>query len=201
MSPIIPGILEVTAWCLYDQVALPVESQPYETVRQFFVIPVGQLSYSPELQTKYFLHTNMVQAATLPAPQRLVARRLNALFFQDDKPLRLDQTPLYARTQIDFDINRKNYWTSPAWLCASPFALFGTPKDELPRLKENYGIEWERVAGALMSNPGKEGDERVDGVYIGVQDMFQVTARIQSEIPAGTKLAIHIDGPLVRSIQ
>ena len=201
MTPRI-GLLELVQWTLYDEA--PLEPSPhagYETVQRFFLTTIGQREPAADY-TKDFFHTNLYQAGMLEAPKRMILRRLNALFFQDGVPLRLHDTDLYSRAVISLQIMQKIYKQGPAWTCASPFALFGVPSEEIPRLKERYGIEWEQVSGSLALEPGDLGPSAardqvaVGGLVLWCHDYFTVEARIAGPIPKGITLAIHLDGPM-----
>ena len=197
--PIIQDVLELVSQCLYDQIDVgdPRHSRSYH----LFQCPVGQRDGN---QIKTFLQTGQFLPGQLPAPQKFLATRLNALFLWDGKPLRLYETDLYAHTEIGFSIMDKTYWRGPAWLCASPFALFGTPKEETLRLKADYGIEWEKVGATLKTVaariPGYESPEEIsDGILIETQVPFQVRADIYTDSHQA-QLAFHIDGVLARPV-
>jgi hypothetical protein len=199
----ITGILEVVSQCLYDTVQI--SEKPMSQDYHFFALPVGMHDHNAESgDYKQWLHTNTVQCGQLPAPCRFNAMRLNALFILEGNPLRIYETDLYAKTEIRFSVSQKSYWAGPAWLCASPFALFDTPKDELPRLREAYGIRWENIGANLGICHFKLGgpEEQYDGVQIGMQENFSVTARVYRETAApALTLAIHLDGIEARSAQ
>jgi len=198
MSPIIAGILEVVSQCLYDEIKL--DPSPRNLRYSFFEVPVGGRDDDSD-PIKTFLQTNLYDPGALPVPNRFIATRLNALYLHDSVPVRLHETNLYGKTLITFLVNQKVYWEGPAWLCASPFALLGTPKDELPRLKQDYGIEWERI-GATLQMPANDvaPDGYKGGVIIDRQQRFEVTANIDADSSQGLDLAIHLDGNLLRAV-
>jgi hypothetical protein len=148
---------------------------------------------SPKAETrplKSFLKTNQLIPGALPPPLVFRVDRLNALFLtKDRRPLRIYETALYTRAYINFSIMQKLYWESPAWQCASPFALFDTPKDEIPELKKLYGIEWSKV-GASFEKP----------LLIPMQTAFAVRVEMMWPLEETVHLAIHLDGELERGI-
>lgn len=195
--PIMQGVLELVSQCLYDQIDV---GDPTPRSYHLFQCPIGQRDGN---QIKTFLQTGQLLPGQLCAPQKFLATRINALFLGGGKPLRLYETDLYAHTEIGFSIMDKTYWRGPAWLCASPFALFGTPKEEIPRLKADYGIEWEKVGATLKTVdariPGYESPEEISGILIETQAPFQVRADIYTDSHRA-QLAFHIDGILARPV-
>ena len=140
-----------------------------------------------------------------PTPIRFTATRLNALFIENDRPLRIWETDLYCKTEITFEIAQKRYWQGPAWQCASPFALFGAPKIEIARLYTDYGVEWERVGGNLgvchIEKPFETRREYYEGITIEAQNYFHVRAAVYDMGPrTNLQLAVHIDGTTARPI-
>jgi hypothetical protein len=193
---VVAGIVELVQQCLYDQIPLGRQaSRRYP----FFQVPVGQTQAD---QIKTFLQTSQLMAAMLPPPTGFIATRLNALFLRDGVPVPLSGTRLYGKTLVSFSVNRKLYWEGPAWLCASPFALFTTPKDAIPRLKEDFGIEWECVGATLQPilNDANLEDVQKGGVGIRKNESFEVTANIDADYFEGLDLAIHIDGVQMRAL-
>jgi hypothetical protein len=206
MSPIYPGLMELLEWTLYDQV--PLEEKEYGQQKILFQLPLGAYEVNAEPSyTKEYLHTNLYQAAQIEAPNKLILRRFNILFFRNGLPLRVYESDLYARTAVDFAIMHKTYRHGPAWSCASPLALFDTPRAELPRLEAIYGIKWENLTGSLIGDIPTEQQANAEylrttgGVVIGCQEPFQVTVRVEGPTPAGIVVAAHLDGPFLRAIQ
>ena len=200
--PIISGILELIPQCLYDQITVGPTNSHYHLFRD----PIGTCEASSD-RIKTFLQTNQYLPAMLPAPHKFLATRLNALFLRDGKPVLLSETNLYGQTDILFSIMEKSYWRGPAWLCASPFAIFGVPKDQIPRLKPDFGIEWEKLGAPLMSDveypgykPGHKAPKEISGVLIDTHMPFEVCAGIHTQSAPGFELAVHLDGILARRV-
>ena len=189
-------ISELTSQCLYDQ--LQISGEPARRTLTFFSWPVGMGN-----PIKTFLHTNQLQSSQLPTPQVFQATRLNALFLRDGKPLGLHETGLYGKTHIEFVVAQKIYWSGPAWLCASPFALFATPKEDIPTLKETHGIEWDRVGAYLGDQVFRRDDPncRYTGILIEYGAPFYVRGNVYSDVNEQVDLAIHIDGTIERPVQ
>lgn len=177
----IVGFLDFADWVLYDEVRL----SPGGTARrQMFATPVGQADYvyahSPDSFVcwhsfvKNYLHTNSHCPGMLDPPCSMKVTRLNVLFLTH-RPLRIFETSAYRNVWIEFSVNRRTYWASPAWQCASPFALFDTPKDEIANLKERYGIAWESIGASFDAHPveihaGEYFTVRVDVIEPGIEE-------------------------------
>jgi hypothetical protein len=186
--------MELVDSCLYDETTFRPDDERFS--RSLFMIPVGQEENYAPIERRYnrplktFLKTNQLIPGALPAPLNFRVDRLNALFLTEDRrPLRIYETSLYARTLISFSIMQKSYWDSPAWQCASPFALFDTPQDEIAEIKKLYGIEWSKI-GASFEKP----------LFIPTQACFQVRAEIMWPIEEPVHLAVHLDGEIERCI-
>jgi hypothetical protein len=189
--------MELVDSCLYDETTFRPDEERF--TRSMFAIPVGQredwyyddsLRNTPVKPLKSFLKTNQLIPGMLPVPHVFRVDRLNALFLTEDRrPLRIYETSLYARTLISFSIMQKSYWDSPAWQCASPFALFDTPKDEIVALKAKYGIEWAQIGASFEKHP----------LLIPMQACFQVRAELMWPLEESVHLAVHLDGELERA--
>lgn len=143
-------MFELVSMCLYDTVHI--QKVPLRTRYALFCMPVGCIDPNerlPGADYKTFLRTSQTMCGQLEMPVKFLASRINVLFIKNNRPLRIWETDLYCKTEICFTISQKIYWEGPAWQCASPFALFGIPFVEIPKLKEKYGVEWERVGGNL----------------------------------------------------
>lgn len=205
MSPIVAGIMELSNWTLYDQQHVPVgASLPGDggIWMRFFERPwaQGYRDGKKEWGSPY-LRTNSHEALKLPAPQRLVVFRVNAMFLWRDIVLPVSESQLYGRTVIQFSINRKIYWESPAWMCASPLAIFTTPKDAIARVEKETGIAWHQF-GAQFGHDLQEGENKLPsgGLLIDYTQNFEVEASIEKNDDPDVVLAIHLDGPIARPI-
>jgi hypothetical protein len=185
MSPC-TGVIEVSECSIYDETLFHPDQKP-RWVRSLFTLPVGSSDWTrrKDLFTKSFLQTNLVQAAVLDAPKSFVIRRLNALFLTEDRPLRIFETSAYRNTLISLRINMKNLWEGPAWMCASPLALFDSPAEEITEMKDRYGIEWPKVGASFPA-----------GIEIRQQESFIVNADFQGEIEEPISLAVYLDGQM-----
>lgn len=191
----ISQIMEISAFTLYDTKGL-FEKDDLNCLKFFERSwTVQNVPGRADVWRCWYLYTNVKEKPPIPSYQKFLITRVNALFFKDGKPLRLYETDLYSLTEIEFWINAKPYWQSPAWRCASPFALFDTPKVEISRMKDKYGIEWDQVGGSVT---GKD----VDGLLIEKAEMFGVNAHVHCAVSQieGVTLAIHLDGPLARPV-
>lgn len=202
----ITGILELADWVVYDETTFAPGDLDFDRglTRNLFQIPVGQHEVHSHrripgetqgqnhwrLYIKNFLRTNMLQAGMLDSPCSMVVRRLNVLFLNDDRPLRLFETSAYRNTTLEFSINRKIYWASPAWQCASPFALFDTPKQEIAAMKEKYGIDWEKVGASFDENP----------LTIHTQEYFTVRVQMDREPEERLSCHVYLDGIEARAV-
>jgi len=205
MSPIMAKVVELLNWTLYDQQHVPVgASLPGDggiPVR-FFDRPWAQEYRDGKMEWgSPYLRTNSYQALMLPAPQKLIVFRLNAMFLRRDMVLPISESQLYGRTVIRFSINRKIYWESPAWMCASPLAIFTTPKEAIPRLEKETGIAWHQF-GAQFGLQTQEGEAKIPagGLLIETQESFEVTAYVEKNDDPDVVLAVHLDGPRARPI-
>lgn len=192
MSPIV-GWKEFCDWVLYDEVRF---GPSLPLTRQLFSIPVGQTEYHPqadvqwESYVKTFLHTNSLMAGMLDSPCEMQVSRLNVLFLTRDRPLRIFETSAYRNTTVQLAINRKIYWESPAWQCASPFALFDTPKEEIVRLGEKYGIDWKQIGASFDFHP----------LTINVQEYFTVRVQMSEDPEEELFCHVYLDGIEGRAI-
>lgn len=203
MSPITASIVEIVQWTLYDQQEVPLGTsvdQPIHFFRDPWAIEFREGEHGKQrYYVSPFLRTNLFdQPIGTKLGQTFMLSRVNALFLRNDLPLPIWESQLYARTVIEFTINQKVYWEGPAWMCASPFALFGTPREELPRLKERYGIEWEKIGATFQTH---DPPEDYDFVSIGTAQIFGVRATVERNDDPSVVLAVHLDGPLARPIQ
>jgi hypothetical protein len=201
----ITGILEVVQWALYDQQPVPVGTSIDRPVELFTGPWATEIREGRSVYTCPYLRTNLIEQPIGRHGQKFVIERLNALFLRDGVPLPIS-SPLYGRTLIRFSINQKAYWEGPAWLCASPFALFSFPAEELPKLKESFGIEWRKVGASFVSGsdrgwigPG-ESIAPLNGILIETADQFSVEASIENNTDPDVILAIYLDGPLARPV-
>jgi len=201
MSPIMAGVVELSNWTLYDQQHVPVGASVEPHLR-FFARPWAQEYRDGKIEWACpYLRTNSFEALRLPAPQRLIVFRVNAMFLRRDLVLPLSESQLYGRTVIQFLINDKTYWESPAWMCASPFAIFTTPKEAIPRIEQETGIAWRHV-GAQFGPQVQEGEEKLPsgGLLIDYAQTFEVRAYVEKNDDPDVVLAVHLDGPLARPI-
>lgn len=178
--------LELVDSCLYDEVTInPGDRNPIG----LFCVPV--FNYDPRQPTshewKQYYRTNMLQCGMLPAPERFCIHRLNVCFLTD-RPLRLYESPLYRYSFVHLSILRKMYWESPAWQCASPFALFNSPQDEIANMKTRYGIEWSRVGATF------------EDLVIDKQMSFAVRIDLAIPIESPVTVAVHLDGVSTRAV-
>jgi hypothetical protein len=199
---LIANIMELVPRTLYDSIKLPMVDSPIQTSITFFNDPwhvdvTSRKGYDDGWRCTY-LHSNVPEQPLGKYGQQFLIQRINTLFLQDGIPLLIDRTDLYAKTKISFLVNGKMYAESLAILCPSPFALFGTPKEDLAFLERKYGIPWHKVPGTLL---GESFDGDVDGVLINKAEMFEVNTIVNGSIPAGIELVIHLDGPLLRPLQ
>lgn len=180
---------ELVSSCLYDETMFRPSDERISRV--LFCAPTG--SYSPQDGKDYksFLRTNMLLAGQLPSPTRFRVDRLNVLFCSKDRPLRLFETDMYRNCFVRFSIMCKRYWESPAWLSASPFALFDSPKSEIEAMKKNYGIDWPRV-GASFQSPHE--------LLIGTMECFDVQIECIRPVREEIFCVVHLDGVEERSI-
>ena len=205
------GIFDVTPFCLYDSVQLSAGSRC-----ELFQRPLGvdnaDLVYTESGWFTRWLRTNMFESGRLSNPQEFVVKRLNVLFLRAGRPLRLFETDLYGKTAIDFRVNAKSYWQSPAWQCASPFAIFETPVEELAGLKAKYGLDWQHV-GANFTRSANDRDpqpyrhgfpnvwEETTGLLLMCQEPFIVSADVAGDVEQGLELVAHLDGVIARPVQ
>jgi hypothetical protein len=191
---------ELSAESLHDTIDLP---SGFQNERfQFFCKPIG-MDHADRVYTKdgwftRWLRTNMLLSKTLPTPREFLVKRLNVMFLHAGKPLRIYDTNLYGRTSIDFQINQKRYWQSPAWKCANPLAVFGTEK-EISEFAERWlGATFN---GATFNREVLwNGKIKIDGLFLSWQEHFCVEADICADIPADTQLVVDLDGVGSRAI-
>jgi len=200
--PIKIGLMEIVNQALYDTVNLG--HNPISRSYHLFCTPIGlEDPYGTEYgkwDGKQWLHTNMLQAGMLDAPKQFFAKRVNLLFLCEGVPLRIYETSLYARTHISFRVAEKTYWQGPGWMAASPFALFGTPQEEIQRMSERYGVEWDSVGANLVPFSNKDANFE-HGIRLDVQESFMVEARIyEGGDHENKQLAVHIDGDKIRPV-
>ena len=205
MSPIV-GNLELCDWVVYDEVTF---APGGALTRQMFSIPVGQneleLAYPVQLKTlecpdprgsklwksyvKQFLHTNSLLPGMLDTCSMKISR-LNVLFLTNSRPLRIFETSAYRKTYVELSINRKTYWASPAWQCASPFALFDTPKEEIAALGEKYGVAWKQIGASFDNHP----------LEIREQEYFTVRVQMYEQPEEELSCHVYLDGVETRAV-
>jgi hypothetical protein len=211
--------VEITRGLLYDEVDLPVKTaDQYANVDLFYhthgSLP-SDIQVTPEGWFARWHRTNVFDkpkddydGVKLTSGQEFLGTRLNALFIEDgcvvpliDQRKPTNQSSLYMRSAIQFLINNKVYWQSPIWQAASPYALFATPTDILPHMKELYGIDWKRV-GASLELDDKKSYVSPDGlgVVISYLEHFNVKVQVSGEIAEKTSLAIYLDGSILRPV-
>jgi len=199
----IVGYLEKRRWIAFDETRF--EPGTNSRRRHLFQIPLGQNDYDMRA-TKQLINTNSLQAGMLDPPKSMLVWRLNVLFLNQERPLRLFETSAYRHMLIQFKINRKIYWESPAWQCASPFALFDTPETEIPKMKERYGIEWHRVGANFQCLDApvetKFPDHQAkDGLVIFCQECFEVRADwFGKDFEEPLDLHVYLEGVLSRVV-
>ena len=192
------NIVEITPSCLYDSCELPETTKPGVSRYLLFCKPLGKdpqkdLAITTDGWFTRWLRTNMLEANTLPAPHEFIVKRLNLLFLQDGRPLRLHETDLYGKSAVRFLVNQKSYWESPALQCASPLAVFEVPK-------EHISSELWKSFGAVFERPQKWAGAPCEGIYLSWQEFFSVDVDIAGPIPEKAQLAVHLDGPLARAV-
>jgi len=178
------AVHEIVEGALYDEVRLQRGSNSF----YMFTNPVGMADVPPD-RFKSFLLTNMLQPGTLESPKSFNIKRINVLFLREDRPLRIYESALYRKTFISLEIMDKISWRGPAWMAASPFALFGSPREEIEDLEKHYGIAWERVGAGFPS-----------GIDIHRLDCFMVRIEVPSVDEDGISVFVHLDGKLSRAV-
>jgi hypothetical protein len=203
MSPIV-GYLKKTKWVVFDETHFEKGSDVRQ--RHLFQIPLGQTDYD-RARYKQTINTSMLMSGMLDIQCTMLVTRLNVLFLNSERPLRLYETDAYRHMCIQFSINRKTYWETPAWQCASPFALFDTPEKEIPLLKENYGVAWDKI-GANFADLGTPEDpvfpdhQAKRGLVIFSQECFEVRATwFGPPFKESLDMHVYLDGELSSPIQ
>ena len=108
-NPVAPGMIDIENQPIYDTNSVAAGAAFPQSL-SFFQTPKGQSG-------KTYVQTNMVQAASLPAPQTLSVRAYRLVVRNDAVPQ--DLINVLYDTYLDFWIGSKEYFTGPSFLWTS----------------------------------------------------------------------------------
>lgn len=201
MTPI-HGIMEPVDEPLFDTIHT---LAPRTTVGQrenLFAIPLGQMMKTNEgARPKDYLDTNLYLSGMLESSQEFLIKAIRCVFIGRGIPpagggILPVSSPFYADTLLRLVINRKIYWTGPAWKCADPVAMV-LNADTLIAMGKHKGVDLIRSLRRQFDVPVPI--ERQ--MFFTVEATFAGKSWLQSAVHAPERLVVLLEGKMLRVYQ
>ncbi len=201
-NPIVAGMLEIITQALYDYYEVALAN--VTTLQNLFTIPVGG-AYTPTggaVFNKRRIHTNLVQAGQLEAPNKHLTRAVGVYVRGDITPNDLNR--FCGAFLLTFNVNQKRYLEGlvgkfPAGgggFSSTTQNNVGIAQVGWPETRNLYVLEHDGVQIEQQQNFGVDLDPtQIQGGAF--------TTDIAAANPAGTGIRawVHLEGTLARAVQ